>query len=350
MSKVITCTGFYGTGSSAITNLMSEFDNCCSLGEYEFRFIQEPNGIRDLEYNIVENNHRHNTSNAIKQFIKYTRYLNGDILRKGYRRYWGDYFLKATKKYLDNICELDCETWWNYDQFQKGAFFNDLDLIYKGICNKLGFLDRSILTLLGEKGYYSAISREDFYYYTQEYISDLFNYINKTDSDYIMLDQLVPPVNIEQYLHYFKEDIKVIVVDRDPRDCYLLEAAVWKTGVIPYKKVEDFCKWYKIIRRNVHVENEDKSVILRLNFEDLIYRYEDTISKIMQFIGIDSSHHKFIMEKFDPSVSINNTNLKQLYPTYMKEIEFIEKELCDYIYDFEKYSHSQLVRNAKNVF
>lgn len=350
MSKIITCTGFYGTGSSAITDFLSEFDNCTSLGDYEFRFIHEPNGIRDLEYNIIENNHRHNTSNAIKQYIKYANHLNGDIIRKGYRRYWGDYFMEATKKYINNICEVQCGTWWNYDQYQKGTLFNDLDLIYKGICNKLGFVDRSLLTLMGEKGYYTAISKEEFYQHTQEYISNLINFINKTNSDFIMLDQLVPPVNIDQYLHYFKDDLKVIVVDRDPRDCYLLEAVVWKTGIIPYKSVTDFCKWYKIIRKNINVDKENTSVILRINFEDMVYQYDETIAKIMDFIGLEVSNHKFVKEKFNPSISINNTNLKYLYPEYRKDIAIIEEELSEHIYDFDNYSQYQECRNAKKIF
>lgn len=40
MVKIISCASYYGTGSSAITDFFSEFDNVFSLTNYEFRFLQ----------------------------------------------------------------------------------------------------------------------------------------------------------------------------------------------------------------------------------------------------------------------------------------------------------------------
>ena len=45
--KIITCASYYNTGSSAITDFFSEFDNIKSLGETEFRFLQ------DMEKHLV---------------------------------------------------------------------------------------------------------------------------------------------------------------------------------------------------------------------------------------------------------------------------------------------------------
>ena len=42
----------------------------------EFRFIQDPNGIRDLDYGINENNNRLTTSYHINNFIAYINYLS----------------------------------------------------------------------------------------------------------------------------------------------------------------------------------------------------------------------------------------------------------------------------------
>ena len=39
--KIITTTGFYGTGSSAITDLLSEYNNICCKGDYEIRIAME---------------------------------------------------------------------------------------------------------------------------------------------------------------------------------------------------------------------------------------------------------------------------------------------------------------------
>ena len=60
--KIITCASYYGTGSSAVTDLLSEYSSIRSLGRYEYRFAWDPDGVSDLEFNIVQNNNRNCTS------------------------------------------------------------------------------------------------------------------------------------------------------------------------------------------------------------------------------------------------------------------------------------------------
>ena len=51
--KVISCASFRNTGSSAVTDLISEYDSVHSLTRYEFRFVHDTDGIMDLEYNLI---------------------------------------------------------------------------------------------------------------------------------------------------------------------------------------------------------------------------------------------------------------------------------------------------------
>jgi len=67
--KKITCVSYHATGSSAIDDFFKEFDNCTSgPSDYEARLLQDPDGISDLEYNLVENPHRLNSGFALKRF------------------------------------------------------------------------------------------------------------------------------------------------------------------------------------------------------------------------------------------------------------------------------------------
>ena len=68
--KVITCASYYGTGSSAISDYISEFKGVKSLTDYEFRFAHDPDGLSELEYNLVENFNRHNSGHALKRYKK----------------------------------------------------------------------------------------------------------------------------------------------------------------------------------------------------------------------------------------------------------------------------------------
>ena len=64
--NIVTTTGFYGTGSSAITDLLMEYDCIKVKSDYEIRIAHDPFGIRNLEINLIENPNRHNSSFAFK--------------------------------------------------------------------------------------------------------------------------------------------------------------------------------------------------------------------------------------------------------------------------------------------
>lgn len=74
MHKIITCTGFGGTGSSAISDLFKEFDNVKSCGNFEFSLAHEVDGISDLQHAIVDDFHRNKTTEAIYRFQKLIKF------------------------------------------------------------------------------------------------------------------------------------------------------------------------------------------------------------------------------------------------------------------------------------
>ncbi|NLK22330.1 MAG: hypothetical protein GX308_09730 [Epulopiscium sp.] len=329
--KIITCAGYYRTGSSAISDFFSEFENCKSLGDFEVRFLQDPDGISDLEYNLIENNHRHNTSHAIKRYKKLVNFLNGTWYAPRYRKYFGNMFMKCSLEYIDKITELQCKSWWHRDQIDRGSWFYFFDRVYAqfvGVFQKERF---NISMLQNESAYFTHITKEEFYKYTRQYLQEIFNYANENDDDYMMIDQLVPPSNINRYLNYF-DDIKVISVERDPRDLYVLEKVKYRWGIIPYKDVETFCEWYRITRTHRKYEKDDTNKVVRIYFEDLIYRYEETSNMLINFIGLKKENHTLKKEFFNPEISIKNTRVYLTYPELKADVEYIEKHLEEYLY------------------
>ncbi len=332
--KIITCASYIATGSSAVTDFFSEFDNCYCADDYEFRFIFDPNGIRDLEYKLIEMNDRHNSGYAIKKYFEYAKYLNGDLFIKGYKYYMGDAFMKYTKEYVNNITELKTDCWWLYDTIDKGKLFHYLNgAVHKLTSCFTKAYGTNLLKLFHTQSYYSAIDKETFYKYTKEYIGKILNCLNKNNSEYLMVDQLLPASNISSYMNYF-DDIKVIVSERDPRDVYLFEKVELRSGIIPAKNVHDFCEWYRIIREHRKREVYDVEKVFLVHFEDWIYNYEETGKKIMEFVGIDPKRHTAPKTHLNPEISIKNTNLKVKYPQYKDDIKYIEEHLTEYLYDF----------------
>lgn len=332
--KIITCASYYGTGSSAVTDLLSEYSSIRSLGRYEYRFAWDPDGLSDLEFDIVQNNNRNCTSYSIDRFIRLVKSFSSFGYADGYKVF-GDNLYKLTEQYISNITELKTKSYWYRNRVDKGNLFCYIDRLYSLVRRLPNLKTETQYSLLTNRktSYFSAISEEDFLKFTQQYTDSLFKTVAKDTDDYLMVDQLVPPTNTERYIRYFK-DIKVIIVERDPRDVYLCDQTVWKEFKIPTLHIEDYVKWYKITRRHYYSENEDKTRILRIHFEDLIYKYEETKKNICLFLGVDEADHINPFQYFDPKVSINNSNLKHKIKGFEKEIAFIEDNLKGYLYNF----------------
>ena len=175
-----------------------------------------------------------------------------------------------------------------------------------------------------------ACSREEFYQKTQDYTEALCEKMARPDTEYLVLDQCVSTTNVKRYLNYIR-DLKVIIVDRDPRDVYI-QAMRDGDHVLPHDPLL-FAKQYRDMRRTIDDEIKDPR-ILRIHFEDLIYRYDFTTKQINEFLGISEEKHKDLRKHFNPDISIRNTQLWINDKNYNNQIKIIEQELEDFLYLF----------------
>lgn len=333
--RIISCASYYGTGSSAITDLLSEYQNCYSLSEYEFRFIHDPDGISDLEYNLVENHNRLNSGHALKRFQKLVKFYSGNKFVKKYEPFFNNQWFIISSRYIEKLTAFKSKGWWFYDLYDKGIFC----YYYSALFNKLFHLtiwrnkrEKYLNVLPNEIMLYSNPSEEEFLKLTRNYIDELFASANTSNKENVIVDQIVPPTNLNRYNRYFN-NLFVFVVERDPRDLYILEKYTWNTTIIPIDTPELFCKWYNYTRK--HRQNEDfPENVLFIYFEDLVYKYEQTVAKIEAILNFNSKDHIDAKKYFNPEISKHNTRLWLNYPELKKEIEFIENNLKDYLYDY----------------
>lgn len=133
--------------------------------------------------------------------------------------------------------------------------------------------------------------------------------INKDSNKILVCDQLLLPQNLYRVPRYFDEnDIKIIVVNRDPRDMYVLSKYIWPR--MGSKKIfpdtpEEFINFYKGLY-NIEKRITD-SRIKRIAFEDLVYSYDNMVEEIEQFLCISSNLHTQKFKIFKPEISIKNT-------------------------------------------
>lgn len=335
MKKIIVPTGYMGSGSSAITGLISEFKNCQNeYNSYEYVMLHMPNGLFDLEDKLLNGNNALRSDEAIRSFEK----SMNELYKKkywwvgNYQKIIGKEFKKLTDEYLKNIEEFNYSGYWYMHEKVDFKMFLKL-LIRKPFKILMPYKNYKKITKYKDGMRISFIESEKFYKLSNKYIYDIIEVIGKGKEN-IILDQFLLPYNLFRIDNYFKDELKVVVVERDPRDVFILNKYIWqeKNIGVPFPlEVNEFCEFYDKMRKSEKKSNSKK--ILRIKFEDLIYNYDKTLKTIMKFMEFNESDHIYKYKKFNPEISIKNTQLFRK-KEYSKEIDIICKKLNKYLYSF----------------
>ena len=237
-----------------------------------------------------------------------------------------------SEQYAHSLATFEFQGYWHGDVWLLNPFWRYLHKFRRGIAKILPKAIRkpayyNYFPWL--KSYHFNLTKEEFYKKTQNYIDELCSAMNIDNREYVVLDQLIAPGNPARYMNYVK-DLKIIIVDRDPRDVYLHQLN-HKDHVLP-TDVYQFCQEYRDDRKKI--SNLSKEQCMEITFEQLIYHYDKYIPKIIDFVGIDKSHWVKPKSHFNPDRSIKNTRLWEKTEQYQKEIKIIEVELADMLHEF----------------
>lgn len=327
--KKIACVGYHATGAGVIDDLFREFDNVAQGAyEVECRVLQDPDGISDLEYNLVQNPHRLNSGFAIKRFLKYVHKT-----KRTYKKIFGDEWVKISEEYANSIIKIDYNGYWHGDIWLLNPILQYYHLFRRAL-SKIApkkFKKKSYYNYFPWLHTYHAVeNEEEFLKKTQNYMEKLCTAMNTEKKEFVLLDQLYAPGNIGRYERYMT-DTKAIIVDRDPRDVYIFQQLI-KEHTLPRNPYE-FCTVYRDSR--INISNEKLKNCMFVNFEDLIFNYDTWVDKVIKFVGIDRKHHVRKKERFNPNISINNTKLWEKHPEYQEAVNIIENELPEFLYSYE---------------
>ena len=115
MKRIIVTAGYMGSGSSAATDLVSEFKDCSNdFKSYEYVLLHCPNGLFDLEDKLLKGNNALRSDEAIRTFETQMKKLYD-------KKFWwvGDYkhiigedFFDKTKKFISNIQQFNFDGYY----------------------------------------------------------------------------------------------------------------------------------------------------------------------------------------------------------------------------------------------
>lgn len=342
--KRIAVTGYYGTGSSAVVDLLSEVSNVkCALGSrYEHTNLNCAGGLFDLEARLF-----HENSNYFNRDIALNDFYNEMLKQYRYNFGWyGSYKKNIGIKYLESVKELMSSISISIGKKSLAHTTKRRFSLYKAILQiaaKVFFKRR--YGVLGCKYVYDkdpqrllTASYEEFLDAARSFVSSYFECCQQGNNDMIY-DHLIFPEQCGVVERYFDDDFRLIIVDRDPRDIFISDKYFWSTAKFGFQKMpmphdlEGFCDYWKAMHERTDKYYKQKN-IMKVRFEDLVYDYEETVQRIFSFCEIDSTRHSKKMEIFNPNCSINNTQVFNTVDGVDEVCDIITKRLPDLVYSF----------------
>lgn len=336
-----TC-GFCATGSSAVSDYLKEFDENQVLDEMEFTIPYRPDGLLDLEYHLMQNPCRDDGSAiAIPRFRR--------LMKKQIRSICIKYGVPQIKlqqlvdEFIDSLVQF---RWYGTNRSDvelnpSKFYYYFANIIMKGkviprINRKIG----RCVNIYPYRDLEVSIAPLSFDESSRAFVKNLLSFMGANFQKNIVLDQPFMGDDPTQSFRFF-DNPKAIVVDRDPRDLYIfaLKVLYKSTKYFPVDNVQEFVTYYKLLRKDrpYTIPNEN---VLCLHFEDMVYDYDNATKSIREFLGLGINPRPFSV--FDPKISIHNTRLFDRFPEYKDDINYIEKSLPEYLFDYERFPKQEI--------
>lgn len=325
---IVGVSGFSWSGSGAVIDYLMEFKEN-QVYTTEFIIAYHPDGLHDLDINLNENCAKFLSSGvALPRFKKIANYLLTNPTKGKAKYLINDYLNEITQaKWIGSEAgQVVIGNMWLYRHFGDRI---KSKIIFKKLSQEFCWKYKPYP--LREMMF--SICPDNFDVITRGFIRKVLKEIGLDTQKNIVLNQPFPGNNPVPYMKYF-DNPKAIVVDRDPRDVFVLLKYVFpgRGYSVPLESVDEFCAYYDNMHKNLSITLNHPDV-LYIKFEDLVYHYNNTCSLINNFLqlGDNLSPKKY----FIPEESAANT---QLFIRFGKqnEIKVIEQKLSKYLYDFSK--------------
>lgn len=333
---IIGVTGFGESGSSAVTNILEEFKCVSPLrGGAMFECKLFSSVLFQLETALQNQLF---VNEAVKEFFYKLMIASKNPFYK--ENFGSENLLHFTNEYVNSVCGV----WLGGAYSERDNFFipkSELDNFKRAqiLFNKLYMNSYNLYEQYDWKPSFQQTTNqyfgkftEEFYTKTQEYTYRIFNAVERKQK-FILADGLFRPEIAARELNWYS-NAKFIIVDRDPRDLYILSKIYKGEPYLPTWNVDTFIDWFKTYRSCNERNSKYPDKILQLRFEDLIYEYEESLKKLKEFLNLTDEEHIKKGQIFISEKSKTNTQFFRKHPEYAEDIQKIENELPEFCYDY----------------
>lgn len=324
--------GFYATGGSALRDLLRD-DPDVAVFPNEFRLLKEYSGLLSLQRDLRDSKLPESRDLALRDFIWLAENLGKAgrlrFLQRpgfGYDSFTGGNFSRATASFVNNLTMFHYRTDWHFYQWRKGHLEFWFDAIRAHIFGR-------------QTGWEAhAISHDEVFFAqaARTYLDEIFaaarRYLGAHSSDPVVLHNAVDPSSISgiKMAQALLPELKVIIVDRDPRDNFL---SLPPGRALPAGREIDravaYVDMYRELRKELPAILGLPGVLL-VKFEDLVLAAASERARVRGFLGLDPAAGvaKF-GPNFIPEQSERNLGLwrKVKSRETLKAISYIETNL-----------------------
>lgn len=299
--RAVDLSGFMFSGKSAVSDLLRECDRVL-VPNYrtEFDLLRIGGGLIDLENAVVDWSPIR-TQSALTRFERTVQRLAAtpafpaNLVTTGFgyaRQYPG--ILEGARRFVDEIVDVAWSTPWPFDDLDDGP----VATFTRKLRSRFGAAPRRS---------YRLVSAERFPGAASAFVSSLlWQGADPSRYDLVVTHNALEPFDPARHLHLLGPGARSIVVDRDPRDIYATAITTqvgFNDDLEFYRRiagahdVETFIRRHQAYRRACAPANDR---VLRLRFEDVALRYDETVARVLEFLELPSTAHVARGSHLDP--------------------------------------------------
>lgn len=326
---VLDLSGYGFSGKQACSDLIREFDGYqVEDAAFEFNLLRVPGGLLDLEAAVTDGWSFIRSDGAVRRFQRVvSRIATPNRLSRPKSWFqaigwsWDDHyygqFSELSRRFVDQIVEGSWKMEWPFAWVDEGA----VEIFLRKLAVRLGIRKAAEFSL-------HLVRPECFHAAAADFLMELLRVRMEAQTRVIVLHNAFEPYHPERCFRFFPV-AKSIVVSRDPRDVFAEHAQTW------YEPMRIPCtEFIPRFRAYQELSGGDGMApgVLRIRFEELTLRYDETVERILSHLGEPASVHVRKLSNFNPEVSRRNVGVwrEQLRPADARRIE---AELGDYCWE-----------------